>query len=178
MFRNTSFLKIIFALTILLLIASCGSKKELVPPEPVEKEQTAPVSQPDERDRQGVPAEKPDVDPDAPYVFQNVHFEFDKYRLTTDATRILNAHAEVLMRHPAWTVRIEGHCDERGTVEYNLALGEKRANAAKDFLVGYGVAASRVRTVSYGKERPIDAGHGEAAWAKNRRGEFHVTRTE
>ena len=176
MYRNVSFLKYFVALTALLLVVSCGSKQEIPPPEPVEQEPVEPVSTPEDRDLGSVPEEKPDRD--APYVFQNVHFEFDKYRLTPEATRVLNAHAEVLMRHPAWTVRIEGHCDERGTVEYNLALGEKRANAAKDFLVRYGVAASRIRTVSYGKERPIDPGHNEIAWSKNRRGEFHVDRTE
>ena len=71
---------------------------------------------------------------------------------------------------------MEGHCDERGTVDYNLALGEQRARAARDYLVGLGVAADRLRVVSYGKERPLDPGHDEAAWAKNRRAHFAVSR--
>ena len=81
----------------------------------------------------------------------------------------------MLKRYPAWTVTIEGHCDERGTAEYNLALGERRAVAAQAYLVSLGIPASRVKTVSYGKEFPFDPGHDEAAWAKNRRAHFVIT---
>ena len=77
--------------------------------------------------------------------------------------------------NPSVMVKIEGHCDERGTIEYNLSLGEKRAKAAKDFLIDLGIDAGRISTISYGKERPVDPGHNEAAWAKNRRAAFTVT---
>ncbi len=130
----------------------------------------------------GIPSDKGDgaaganrLD-DREYRFDNVHFEFDQYRLTPEARRILTAHAKVLLENGGWTVVIEGHCDERGTVEYNLALGEKRAAAARDFLVQYGVPASRLRIISYGKERPVATGSTEEAWAVNRRCEFKVTR--
>jgi peptidoglycan-associated lipoprotein len=92
-----------------------------------------------------------------------------------DAAEIRNAltnNGKFLESHGSAAVVIEGHCDERGSVEYNLALGERRARAAKDFLVSYGVPATRLTTISYGKERPFDSGHDESAWAKNRRAHF------
>ena len=94
----------------------------------------------------------------------------------TDASRsVLDANADVLRRYPNWVVTIEGHCDERGTAEYNLALGERRALAARAYLVQVGGSGDRLRTVSYGKEFPFDPGHDEAAWAKNRRAHFVIT---
>jgi peptidoglycan-associated lipoprotein len=81
----------------------------------------------------------------------------------------------VLKKYPTWMITIEGHADERGTPEYNLALGERRANAVKNYLVSLGVSPDRVRTISYGKEFPFDPGHDESAWAKNRRGHFVIT---
>jgi peptidoglycan-associated lipoprotein len=88
---------------------------------------------------------------------------------------VLQANAAILKKYPTWIITIEGHCDERGTAEYNLALGEKRALAAKTYLVSLGVPADRLRTVSYGKEFPVDPGHDESAWSKNRRAHFVVT---
>jgi peptidoglycan-associated lipoprotein len=87
----------------------------------------------------------------------------------------LQANASVLKKYPTWQVTIEGHCDERGTAEYNLAPGERRALAAKNYLVSLGIPADKVRTVSYGKEFPFDAGHDESAWSKNRRAHFMLT---
>ena len=81
----------------------------------------------------------------------------------------LNANAEVLKKYPTWVITIEGHADERGTAEYNLALGERRASAVREYLVSLGVDSQRIRIVSYGEEQPADPGHTEAAWAKNRR---------
>ena len=106
---------------------------------------------------------------------QPAFFEFDAAVLSSDAQAALNADAAVLKKYPAWTVTIEGHCDERGTAEYNLALGERRAVAAQAYLVSLGIPADRLRTVSYGKEFPFDPGHTEAAWAKNRRAHFVIT---
>jgi len=105
-------------------------------------------------------------------VLKTIYFDFDKYDLRTDAVRGLGDNAEKMKQYSQFKVRIEGHCDERGTVEYNLALGEKRARAARDYLASLGVPASRMRIISFGKERPVDPGHNEDAWAKNRRDEF------
>ncbi len=85
------------------------------------------------------------------------------------------ANAEILRRYPTWMITIEGHCDERGTAEYNLALGERRAVSTRAYLLSLGIPAGRVRTVSYGKEFPFDPGHTEAAWSMNRRGHFVIT---
>jgi peptidoglycan-associated lipoprotein len=105
----------------------------------------------------------------------DVYFDFDKADLTEDARMRLSKNADWLKANPAFQATIEGHCDERGTAEYNLALGEKRALAAKTYLVSLGVPADRLRTVSYGKEFPFDPGHDEGAWSKNRRAHFVVT---
>ncbi len=104
-----------------------------------------------------------------------VFFGYDSSEIDSGAQRILDANADVLRRNPRWTITIEGHCDERGPAEYNLALGERRAAAARSYLISLGVAADRLRTVSYGKEFPFDPGHDESAWAKNRRAHFVVT---
>lgn len=103
---------------------------------------------------------------------ENIYFDFDKYDLREDARATLAADAKQLEGKADARVLIEGHCDERGTVEYNLALGEKRAKAAMDYLVNYGIAAARLSSVSYGEERPADPGHDEAAWSRNRRAVF------
>ncbi|MCP5368030.1 MAG: peptidoglycan-associated lipoprotein Pal [Hyphomicrobiales bacterium] len=99
-----------------------------------------------------------------------VFFDFDKYNLKADARGTLEKQAAWLTKFPAVSIVVEGHCDERGTREYNLALGERRANSVKDYLVALGVAPNRIRTISYGKERPVALGSNEAAWAQNRRG--------
>ena len=108
-------------------------------------------------------------------VLKDIHFDFDKFSLKPEDREILKGHADWLLGHRDYLVTIEGHCDERGTTEYNLALGERRAGEAKRFLVDLGVAEARINTISYGKERPLDTGHDEEAWAKNRRAHFIVT---
>jgi peptidoglycan-associated lipoprotein len=102
-------------------------------------------------------------------------FELDSAELSAAAQTTLNDDAMVLRKYATWTVTIEGHCDERGTAEYNLALGERRAIAARTYLVSLGISADRLRTVSYGKEFPFEPGHDEAAYAKNRRAHFVIT---
>ena len=114
-----------------------------------------------------------DLNRDSP--LKPVFFDYDSAELTSEGLKTLNTDAAVLRKYPKWVVTIEGHCDERGTAEYNLALGERRAVAARTYLVSLGIAADRLRTVSYGKEFPFDPGHDEAAWAKNRRGHFVIT---
>ena len=101
-----------------------------------------------------------------------VHFEFDKSTLTPEATEVLERKAGFMLAYPDITVVIEGHCDDRGTNEYNLALGDRRAASAKAFLVDMGVDAARMTTISYGEERPFNPGHTERAWAENRRVHF------
>jgi len=104
----------------------------------------------------------------------DVYFDFDKADLRTEAREQLQRNADWLKSHAGYLVTIEGHCDERGTNEYNLALGERRANAAKDYLVSLGVAAARVNTISYGEERPVCTESTEVCWQKNRRAHFVV----
>ena len=106
----------------------------------------------------------------------DIHFEFDQASLTDAAKGILEKHAVWLQGHRDAKVTVEGHCDERGTVEYNLALGERRAIAARDYLVSLGVADARLRTSSFGKEKPLDPASSEEAWARNRRAHFAVSR--
>jgi len=108
------------------------------------------------------------------YGLQDINFEFDKSSLTVQAQEILRENAQWLADNPTVNVEIEGHCDERGTIEYNLALGDRRAKSARDFLINLGVSAGRLSTISYGEEMPLDAGHNEAAWAKNRRAHFTI----
>ena len=102
-------------------------------------------------------------------------FVLDSADLDELGRQVLEANADLLQQYPSWVVTIEGHCDERGTAEYNLGLGERRAMVAQQYLVGLGVAADRVQTVSYGKEFPFDPGNDETAWASNRRAHFVIT---
>jgi peptidoglycan-associated lipoprotein len=106
--------------------------------------------------------------------FENVdiYFDYDAYVLSEPAKRILDEKVAFIKRYPKVKVTVEGHCDERGTTEYNLALGERRANSALQYLNNSGVGRTNLTTISYGKERPIATGHDEASWAKNRRGHF------
>jgi peptidoglycan-associated lipoprotein len=99
-----------------------------------------------------------------------VYFDLDSYDIRSDGMSVLDAQAAWLMRYPAVQIRVEGNCDERGTREYNLALGARRANAVRDYLVSRGVSSARISTLSWGKERPIDPGTGEEAWSRNRNG--------
>jgi peptidoglycan-associated lipoprotein len=102
-------------------------------------------------------------------------FDYDSAELSAEARAVLDANAATLKKYASWAITVEGHCDERGTAEYNLSLGERRAVAAQSYLVSLGIPAGRLRTVSYGKEFPFDPGHDEAAWAKNRRAHFVIT---
>jgi peptidoglycan-associated lipoprotein len=99
-----------------------------------------------------------------------VYFDLDMYDIRSDAMPVLDAQAAWLQQYPTVRIRVEGNCDERGTREYNLALGARRANAVRDYLVSRGVPASRIVTLSWGKERPVDPGSNEDAWARNRNG--------
>jgi len=132
----------------------------VVPPEPAREDTIASAS-------------LDDLNRNSP--LKPVFFELDSAEIDSAGQGVLAADAATLKKYPTWTVTIEGHCDERGTAEYNLALGERRAVAARTYLVSLGISADRLRTVSYGKEFPFDPGHDEAAWAKNRRAHFVIT---
>jgi peptidoglycan-associated lipoprotein len=106
----------------------------------------------------------------------DIHFDFDRYSISPEDRQILSSHAGYLLKNKNVKIVIEGNCDERGTTEYNLALGDKRAREAKKFLVNSGVDQKKIKTISYGKERPLDPDHNEEAWAKNRRDHFVVSK--
>ena len=107
--------------------------------------------------------------------FQPVFFAYDSSEIEAEGQKVLEANAVILKKYPEWVITIEGHSDERGTAEYNLALGNRRASAARTYLISLGIPADRLRTVSYGKEFPFDPNHTEAAWSKNRRAHFVLT---
>jgi peptidoglycan-associated lipoprotein len=114
-----------------------------------------------------------DLNKDSP--LRPVFFEYDSSEVSDAGRAVLQANAAVLKKYASWVVTIEGHCDERGTKEYNLALGERRAVAARTYLISLGLDGNRLRTVSYGSEFPFDAGHQEGSWSKNRRAHFVIT---
>ncbi|MCG6535006.1 MAG: peptidoglycan-associated lipoprotein Pal [Syntrophales bacterium LBB04] len=126
-------------------------------------------------DRAAEAAKKAAASAKALYEFDDVRFDFDKFNLRDEARAILNKHGEWLGKNSDVMILVEGHCDERGTAEYNLALGERRANAVAKYLTDMGIDAKRIKTVSYGEEKPLDPGHNEEAWAKNRRAHFVVS---
>ncbi|MGA2192895.1 MAG: peptidoglycan-associated lipoprotein Pal [Nitrospirota bacterium] len=155
------------------------SQKPAAPPEETKPpEENATPGQPERKTAEAPPGPKEQPEPvEAPRAekaLQDIYFDFDSYVIGPKYTTVLIDNAEWLKAHPNAVVTIEGNCDERGTVEYNLALGEKRADAAKNYLVSLGVSADRMKTISYGKSKPVDPGHDEAAWAKNRRDHFVV----
>jgi peptidoglycan-associated lipoprotein len=114
-----------------------------------------------------------DLNRDSP--FKPAFFALDSEDLDDAGRAVVAANADIMKKYPTWVVTIEGHCDERGTAEYNLALGERRAVAVKTYMVALGISPDRLRTVSYGKEFPFDMGHTETAWSKNRRAHFVIT---
>ena len=144
------------------------------PPPPPSATMPAPGPAPVEQGETGAP--RPGSERDFVInVGDRVYFDFDRYAIRDDARSILDAQAAWLQRYPAVRVRIEGNCDELGTREYNFALGARRANSVKDYLVGRGVSVSRIETVSYGKERPVDTSGGADAQAHNRNGHTAIT---
>ncbi len=116
-----------------------------------------------------------EISPEAAAIFKNINFDFDSYEIRPDAREILKVIGKYLLDHPKISVMIGGHCDERGTREYNLVLGEQRALSTRRFLVSLGVSPERLHTVSYGKDMPLDKASTEEAWAVNRRVEFKIS---
>ncbi len=168
-----SALRLTLVATAALSVAACASK-----PKPAYPTTQPPVAQQPEAPRgpTAPPAAQPVTENALPgserdfviNVGDRVYFDFDNYSVRSDAAPLLDAQAAWLKRYPAVQVRIEGNCDERGTREYNLALGARRANAVREYLVAHGIPAGRISTVSYGKEKPVDAGSGDEADQHNR----------
>ncbi len=153
-----------------VMAAGCAKKPAPVEPAAPVVSQPAPVAP---VMQETVVTEAP-VQPMAPTAMRRIFFDFDQYVLTAEAKAILADNAAYLKANGGVQVRIEGHCDERGSDEYNLALGERRARAAMNYLLSLGVAAKRLDVISYGEERPLDPARNDMAWSKNRRAEFVV----
>jgi len=157
---------------ITIMLGGCGCfqqqmKGETPPPAAPPAVVQAPEAKP------VVPVAPPPAMPAVPaLVMKDINFDFDKYNIRENDAAILKENTAWFKANAGKKARVEGHCDERGTVEYNLVLGQKRADSAKNFLVNLGVDGKFLETVSYGKEQPLDPGHDEAAWAKNRRVHF------
>jgi peptidoglycan-associated lipoprotein len=161
----------IVPLILIVAVVGCAKKAPAPSPAPPVAQASPPPTPP--------PATAPsDTTPTTTLVgsgdFQPAFFDLDAYTLRDDARAALDRDAKLLRDNPTINVTIEGHCDERGTAEYNQSLGERRAQAARDYLVAAGISAARLNTVSYGKERPFATGHDEASWQQNRRANFTV----
>jgi len=160
-------LSLIFVIPGLMFTVSCQKKVIDATPKPVVEEKKV-----EEKPKEEVVVVAPA--PDMTVMQEDIYFEFDKSTLTPAAQDNLLRKAEWLRENADTTITIEGNCDERGTNEYNLALGDRRAESAKAFLVDLGIDPARISTISYGEERPVDPRHNEEAWAKNRRDHFVV----
>lgn len=181
--QRNAVLSIILILALVTLVAGCKKNQpDVVPDAPAPTEKTTPPPPPPR------PAPPPDdtfppLDPDPVLTsseiaeqmnrsLRTIYFAFDSADLSESARSTLRHNAATMQAHPEVTVVVGGHCDERGTIEYNLALGERRAASVRDYLVNLGANRSKVRIITYGEERPAAPGHSESAWSQNRRAEF------
>jgi len=175
------------------IFTGCAEKKTVVKDEAIQ-EQTAPAAQTAQQDNEAARQVKEQADREralreqaereqaakakaaatAEVNIRDINFDFDQSNIRPDAREILKANADILLKKGAAQIAIEGYCDERGTAEYNMALGERRAQEAKKYLVNLGMEASQIKTISYGEERPLDPGNNEDAWANNRRAHFVI----
>ena len=155
-----------------LALAACAHQQavEAPPPPPVVAQAAPPVTEASDQNKTDDTAELKRI-----LSGPIAHFEFDQAQLTSESRQKLQTLATAMKAHPAARIRIAGNCDERGSISYNIALGDRRAEAAREYLRALGVDPSRIQTVSYGKERPVDPGHNETSWAKNRRDDFSKT---
>lgn len=187
--KRSLMILMLIGLSVMLMISGCARKTGAVksqkldetpsqpakvdvqtPPAPVE--QVAPQPSVEDDNANAQDATKPLAV--ASSAISSVYFSFDKYDLSDEARETLKKNALWLRDNATVKVIVEGNCDERGTVEYNLALGEKRAKSVKDYYISLGIPATRIQTISYGEERPVDPAHDESAWAKNRRSETNI----
>lgn len=181
-------------LTLGLVIAGCAQKKVVQPVQPELQQQQEPLSVAPKETKEGRGMLRPEeriteqqlakieIKEELPQykeergLFEDIHFDYDKYDIRPDAKPVLQNVASWLLKNATAKLSIEGHCDERGTNEYNLALGDRRAKSARDFLFALGIASNRIEMLSYGEEKPLCADKTEECWAKNRRAHFVVLR--
>jgi peptidoglycan-associated lipoprotein len=180
---------VITLMLVIALVAGCGKKKQpatMPAPAPEVPEVTTPSEAPAQPVEEATPVPQPTLEEDAiggrslddlnrDSPLKPAFFGLDSAELDAEGQATVQANAELLKKYSSWSITIEGHCDERGTAEYNLALGERRAMAVRTYLVSLGISPDRLRTVSYGKEFPFDPAHNEEAWSKNRRAHFVIT---
>lgn len=173
--------KVCVVVLMLLFCLACAKRQVVLPPSLQPPQETPKTERPlvpsgKEAEETLKPVKYPGIEGEVwrTPLLKTIYFDFDRYDLRPDARKTLEENAEVLKANPTWKILIEGHCDERGSNEYNLVLGEKRARAAMEYLIRLGIDPNRLSIVSYGEERPADPGHNEEAWAKNRRCEFVV----
>ena len=173
----------------LIIFSGCAEKKATVKSDPPQVQETAPAPIPPptpETAKQTPPTETANIKEAAgeqsslmgateKSPVSDINFDFDSSIIRPDAREILKVNADFFLKNRISSIVIEGHCDERGTAEYNMALGQKRAQETKTYLINLGIKESIIRTISYGEERPLDPGNNEEAWAKNRRAHFVVT---
>lgn len=183
--RKNVWLAIVLAMILpaVLLTASCTKKmvktesaptaQSEVPKLPDKSAVKAEQTSPQQEDRIRAEAAAQEAAGTA-FIEENVYFAFDSSLLSDEAQQILNRKADYLRTYPGVNVTVEGYCDERGTEAYNIALGERRAQSVKNFLLNLGIGTNRMKTVSYGEEKPVAMGHNEASWAKNRRAQFVI----
>ncbi|MFB0565055.1 MAG: peptidoglycan-associated lipoprotein Pal [Candidatus Aminicenantaceae bacterium] len=165
---------------VFLFLISCRAKVEEAPPPPQVEEQ------PKVEEVKEPPVKKPELTEEEIFMSKSleelnreqhlrmIHFDFDRYFIREDAKPVLDANSALLKKYPTLKILIEGHCDERGTEEYNLALGERRAKSTLDYLVALGISEGRMKIISYGKSQPLDPGHNEVAWQTNRRSQLLI----
>ncbi len=171
----------IACLLVFSFVTSCKKKVEQAPPPPPQVKEQPPMEKVEQ------PPAKPPVlteqeiferktleELNAEKPMGMIHFDYDKFFIRDDAKSTLEANAAFLKKWRSVNLLIEGHCDERGTEEYNLALGEKRAKSTYDYLISLGISSGRLKIISYGKSQPVDMGHNEIAWQKNRRAQFTI----
>jgi len=167
---------IALSMVVALAVAGAGCAKKQPKTTPPPPAPTPAATAPTPAPTPPAPAPTPPPEPPKPAVsasdLQVIHFAYDSFQLDDAARSALDSNAKLLRDNPTLSVSVDGHCDERGTVEYNQALGQKRAEAVQQYLSDQGIPSTRFRVISYGKERPVDEGHDESAWARNRRVEF------
>jgi peptidoglycan-associated lipoprotein len=177
--------KVALSLIILSLMFYFGacSKKEAPKTEPVKAQQSVqkveekkPVAERPTLTEEEIFQNKSIEQLNKDQVLKRINFDFDKYDIREDAKSILQTNANWMLRYKTTEILIEGHCDERGTDEYNIALGEKRADSAKKYMTSLGISDKRIRIISYGKNKPLVTGHDEDSFAQNRRGEFIIVK--
>ncbi len=171
--RNWMGWSVMFGLMVLLVLSGCARNKEAVKAEatgPSAEEQAATAATGVQESN--VPTEE--IQPIQPKQLSDAFFAYDRFDLSPEARSILADNAAWMENHPGTKVMIEGHCDDRGSNEYNLALGDRRAKSAYNYLINLGVAADRISTISYGEEKPVCTDSTEACWAKNRRAHFRT----